>query len=146
MFSPGFNAGTPLHGWSMTKTVTGMLAHKHWKCRNFPHSQTRSSTQFVDVAHNTHDAEYFGIRKSDSGRDAPQDHGDAGVRFAPYYRLGTIAEAWDPAPELLWTCCMERPNMAWTAPRPPKTIDDGLLNPKYASCDQWEKYRQRQLF
>lgn len=26
--APGFAAGTGLHGWSMTKTVTGMLAHK----------------------------------------------------------------------------------------------------------------------
>lgn len=26
--APGFAGGTPLHGWSMTKTVTGMLAHK----------------------------------------------------------------------------------------------------------------------
>lgn len=26
--APGFVAGTPLHGWSMTKTVTGMLVHK----------------------------------------------------------------------------------------------------------------------
>lgn len=24
----GFEGGTPLHGWSMTKTITGMLAHK----------------------------------------------------------------------------------------------------------------------
>ncbi len=26
--APGFSAQTPLHGWSMTKTVTGMLLHK----------------------------------------------------------------------------------------------------------------------
>lgn len=26
--APGFSPGTPLHGWSMTKTVTGMLLHK----------------------------------------------------------------------------------------------------------------------
>ena len=26
--APGFGAGTPLHGWSMAKTVTGMLVHK----------------------------------------------------------------------------------------------------------------------
>src|SRR5450830_1535665 len=26
--APGFAAGTGLHGWSMTKTVTGMLTHK----------------------------------------------------------------------------------------------------------------------
>ncbi len=26
--APGFSAQTPLHGWSMTKTVTGMLMHK----------------------------------------------------------------------------------------------------------------------
>ena len=26
--APGFAPGTPLHGWSMTKTITGMLAHK----------------------------------------------------------------------------------------------------------------------
>ena len=26
--APGFAPGTPLHGWSMTKTLTGMLAHK----------------------------------------------------------------------------------------------------------------------
>ena len=26
--APGFAAGTGLHGWSMTKTITGMLAHK----------------------------------------------------------------------------------------------------------------------
>ena len=26
--APGFSAQTPLHGWSMTKTVTGMLVHK----------------------------------------------------------------------------------------------------------------------
>lgn len=26
--APGFDAGTALHGWSMTKTVTGMLAYK----------------------------------------------------------------------------------------------------------------------
>ena len=26
--APGFSAQTPLHGWSMTKTVTGMLIHK----------------------------------------------------------------------------------------------------------------------
>ena len=26
--APGFSLGTPLHGWSMTKTVTGMLVHK----------------------------------------------------------------------------------------------------------------------
>ena len=26
--APGFAAGTPLHGWSMSKTVTGMLMHK----------------------------------------------------------------------------------------------------------------------
>jgi CubicO group peptidase (beta-lactamase class C family) len=26
--APGFAPGTPLHGWSMTKTVTGMLAHQ----------------------------------------------------------------------------------------------------------------------
>jgi len=26
--APGFGAGTPLHGWSMAKTVLGMLAHK----------------------------------------------------------------------------------------------------------------------
>ncbi len=26
--APGFAPGTPLHGWSMTKTVTGMLLHK----------------------------------------------------------------------------------------------------------------------
>lgn len=26
--APGFAAATPLHGWSMTKTVAGMLAHK----------------------------------------------------------------------------------------------------------------------
>ena len=26
--APGFSAQTPLHGWSMTKTITGMLMHK----------------------------------------------------------------------------------------------------------------------
>lgn len=26
--APGFSARTPLHGWSMTKTITGMLVHK----------------------------------------------------------------------------------------------------------------------
>ena len=26
--APGFSPQTPLHGWSMTKTITGMLAHK----------------------------------------------------------------------------------------------------------------------
>ena len=34
--APGFEGGTPLHGWSMTKTVAGMLAYSLLKQNNVP--------------------------------------------------------------------------------------------------------------
>jgi CubicO group peptidase (beta-lactamase class C family) len=34
--APGFEGGTPLHGWSMTKTVSGMLAYKVFADNSIP--------------------------------------------------------------------------------------------------------------
>ena len=92
--APGFAADTPLHGWSMSKTVTGMLMHK----LAFE-TQLSLDSPVVDAFRPARAAAWIASWRNDSRRDIK-------VSDLMYMRDGLSStedyQPWGSVPQMLW--------------------------------------------
>jgi CubicO group peptidase (beta-lactamase class C family) len=92
--APGFEAGTPLHGWSMSKTVTGMLLHKL-----SVDTQLSLDSPVVDTFPPTREPAWLASWRGD---------GRKGIKVADllYMRDGLAStedyQPWGSVPQMLW--------------------------------------------
>lgn len=105
--APGFAPGTPLHGWSMTKTVTGMLAYKLSK-----ESDLKLDAPVVDS---------FAANRAPSWVQDWRQDARRGIQVADllYMRDGLAStedyDPWGSVPQMLWSA----PDAAaWAADHP----------------------------
>lgn len=107
--APGFDIGTPLHGWSMTKTVTGMLAYKRAK-----DTELALESPVVDAFAKERTPAWVSAWRKDGRKDIT-------VADLLYMRDGLAStedyEPWGSVPQMLWSA----PDAAaWAADHPPE--------------------------
>lgn len=107
--APGFDAGTALHGWSMTKTVTGMLAYKLSKEAGLDWNMP-----VVDAFAKDREPDWVRAWRQDARKD---------IRVADlvYMRDGLAStedyDPWGSVPQMLWGA---RDVAAWAADHAPE--------------------------
>ena len=113
--APGFDATTALHGWSMTKTVTGMLAYKLSK-----ESDLKLDTPVVDAFPQGREPAWVKAWRKDTRKDIT-------VADLLYMRDGLAStedyDPWGSVPQMLWSapdaaaCAADHPAEAAAASR-----------------------------
>ena len=92
--APGFAPGTPLHGWSMSKTVTGMLLHKI-----AVDTQLSLDSPVVDAFAPTREPAWLAAWRSDGRKNIK-------VSDLLYMRDGLAStedyQPWGSVPQMLW--------------------------------------------
>lgn len=112
--APGFAAGTPLHGWSMAKTVTGMLTHKLAADAGLP-----LDTAVVNAFPPGREPAWLAAWRGDARQNIK-------VSDLLYMRDGLANtenyEPWGAVPRMLWGA----PDMASWAARYPAQVASGV--------------------
>jgi CubicO group peptidase (beta-lactamase class C family) len=92
--APGFDAATPLHGWSMTKTVLGMLTYKLAAESGLPHD-----TPVVDAFAKSREPGWVTAWRADARKNIK-------VSDLLYMRDGLAStedyDPWGSVPKMLW--------------------------------------------
>ena len=106
--APGFSAQTPLHGWSMAKTVTGMLAHKlaDPMATDQPAPGAPASAARLQLDANVVDA--FPVGRAPAWLAAWRTDARKGIKVSDllYMRDGLAStedyQPWGSVPQMLW--------------------------------------------